>query len=157
MINTIGYKGHKETTKDGKKIAIPIPPRIVLQLKGPVLQIIITQPKLIAEKLKNKREKVPTIKVNALIDTGAFGSVITPKVVKELKLLQTGVQNVTSVQDKQARPVYFALLMFPWGSWKEVPVVSCPLEKFDCLIGRDILKHWNMIYNGNDGFITICD
>jgi len=40
---------------------------------------------------------------------------------------------------------------------KEVPVASCPLKDIDCLIGRDIQMHWNLTYNGKDGFIIICD
>ena len=40
---------------------------------------------------------------------------------------------------------------------KEIPIVSCPLKNFDCLIGRDILLHWHFTYNGPDGSVVICD
>ena len=92
-----------------------------------------------------------------MIDTGASGSVITPRVAEQLELIHTGYQKVSSVQDEQNRPVYYAMIRFPWGKGKEIPMVSCPLKNFDCLIGRDILQHWYLTYHGTDGSITICD
>jgi len=95
--------------------------------------------------------------VNALIDTGASGTVITPRVADQLGLVHTGFQKVFSVQDEQQRPVYYGIIIFPWGIGKEIPIVSCPLKNFDCLIGRDILLYWHFTYNGPDGSIVICD
>ncbi len=95
--------------------------------------------------------------MNALIDTGASSTVITPRVADQLRLVHTGFQKVSSVQDEQQQPVYYGFIIFPWGSGKETPIVSCPLKKFDCLIGRDILLHWHFTYNGPDGSFVICD
>lgn len=158
MIITIPFGGHRQQD-DGKgnKILIPMHPSVVLQNQGAIIPVTISHPKSVIEKLTSEGKPTPSIRVNALIDTGAFGTVITPKVAEELKLIQTGTQTITSVQDKQERPVYFATIHFHWGVGKEVSVASCPLTGFDCLIGRDILMHWNITYNGKDGFIIICD
>ncbi|NQS99432.1 MAG: aspartyl protease family protein [candidate division Zixibacteria bacterium] len=157
MINTIRYVGEGEVEKDGKKEIIQIHPAIILKDNGAFIQVSITHPRIIQEKLKSRGENVPAITVNALIDTGASGCVITSKVADKLNLLHTGYQTVSSVQDEQLRPVFFGFIIFPWGSGKEIQLVSCPLKKFDCLIGRDILMHWYFTYNGKDGSIVICD
>ena len=157
MINTYRYEGQREVEKDGKKSVVHIPPSVVLERMGPFIQVTITHPRPIQENFKQKGKSVPTVSVNALIDTGASSTVITPHVADQLGLVHTGFQKVSSVQDEQQRPVYYGFIIFPWGSGKEIPIVSCPLKNFDCLIGRDILLHWHLTYNGSDGSIVICD
>ena len=157
MINTYRYGGQGKVEKDGKISIIPIPPPIVLNLKGPFIKVTITHPRIIQENFKQQGKSVPIVNIDALIDTGASGTVITPRVADQLGLVHTGFQRVSSVQDEQQRPFYYGYIMFPWGSGKEIPIVSCPLRNFDCLIGRDILLHWYFTYNGRDGSIVICD
>jgi predicted aspartyl protease len=157
MINTIRYTAQGEVEKDGKKLSVLIPPSLVLNQMGAFIQVTLTHPRSVREKFKEQGKSVPTVSVNALIDTGASGSVITPKVADQLGLIHTGFQKVSSVQDEQLRPVYYGFIIFPWGMGKEIPIVSCPLKNFDCLIGRDILLHWHFTYNGPDGSIVICD
>ncbi len=158
MINTIRYGAEAEVEKEGKKSRVQIPPPIVLARMGPVIPVTITHPRIIQETLKQQGRDVPSISgVNALIDTGASNSVITPEVADKLGLVHTGYQKVSSVQDEQLRPVYYAFIMLPWGSGKEVPVVSCPLANLHCLLGREMLMHWLLAYNGSDGSIVICD
>lgn len=158
MINTFPFGGLEQVEKDGKKVLIPIQPRIILQNGGPIIPVAITHPKSVAEELLKEGKQVPTIQVRALIDTGAFSCVISPKVAKQLNLVQTGFQKITSVNNEEEQPAYFARIQFGWGKFKEVQVVSCPIKgPFDVLIGRDILVHWNFTYNGKDGYIVICD
>lgn len=157
MINTIGYGGRGVVEKDGKKIAVPIPPPVVLRQRGPLITVWITHPRKIQEILKEQGKDIASINVKALIDTGASNSVITPKVAETLGLVHTGFQKVASVQDEQDRPVFYGFVGLPWGMGKEIPLVSCPLKNFDCLLGRDILEHWCLTYNGRDGYIIICD
>jgi len=157
MINTYRYGGQGEVEKDGKKLVVQIPPPVVLNQMGAFIKVIITHPRIVQENFKQQGKSVPTVNVNALIDTGASGTVITPHVADQLGLVHTGFQRVSSVQDEQQRPVYYGFIIFPWGGGKEIPIVSCPLKKFDCLIGRDILLHWHFSYNGPDGSVVICD
>lgn len=158
MINNLKYTEQAEIEKDGKKKIISVPPNLVLNKIGPFIQVNITHPSIYHENLKKKGTKIPTINVKALIDTGASMTVISPAVADELKLVHTGFQKITSVQDEKVQPVYHGCLLFPWGSSIEaVPMVACPLKGYDCLIGRDILMHWHFTYNGPDGSITICD
>jgi len=157
MINTYRYGGEGEVEKEGKKLVVKIPPRVVLRNMGPFVQVTITHPRIIQENFKQQGKDIPIISVNALIDTGASSTVITPRVADQLGLIHTGYQKVTSVQDEQQRPVYYGFIIAPWGKGIEIPIVSCPLKNFDCLIGRDILLYWHFTYNGPDGSIVICD
>lgn len=157
MINTIRYAGKATVKKDGKQTLIQIPPSSALASSGPTLPVTITHPRITQEKFKQAGKIIESINVTALIDTGASLTIITPDVVRKLGLVQTGVQKISSVQDEQVQPVYFGFVIFPWGVAKEIPVVSCPLKGYKCLIGRDILRHWHFTYHGVDGSVVICD
>ncbi len=143
--------------KDGKKIMMPIPPKITLANRGPIIIVEITHPMAVVAKMNAEKKVPPSVRVNALIDTGAGGCIISPKVAADLQLIRTGVANITSVQDEQQRPAYFAQIMFHWGKKIEVQVAECPIKGFDCIIGRNVLMHWHFTYNGSTGQITICD
>lgn len=157
MIQSIRYGGQAKTQKDGKEVLIQVPSNVILYNIGAFLDVTVTHPRTIQEIFTKKGESVPSAKVRALIDTGASFSVISPEVADSVRLVHTGYRKVTSVQDEQERPVFFGFLLFSWGNGKEIPLVACPLRHFDCLIGRDILMHWYLTYNGPDGSIVICD
>jgi len=157
MINTIIPRVIGTIEKDGKKVNIPIPPRLALLKSGALVRVTITHPKSIIEELAKENKTPKETVVNALIDTGAASCIISPKIAEELELIQTGFRKVTSVQDEQQRPVYYCSFVLPWGSMKEISAASCPLKDMDCIIGRDIMMHWHFTYNGKDGIITICD
>lgn len=158
MIVTLPYQGFQETTKEnGEKVKTPIEPKHVLQNLSPFLDVALTHPKSIADKFRQEGKEVKSIKVRALIDTGASGCVITKRVAGELNLIQTGFQKITSVQDEQDRPVFNIQLIFHWGAAISVPAAECPIKGFDCIIGRNVISHWNMIYNGAHGYIIIND
>ena len=157
MINTYRYGGQGKMKKDGKEIIVQIPSSVVLYQMGAIIKVNITHPQIVQENFKQQGKSVPTVNINALIDTGASCTVIAPDVADQLGLVHTGFQKVSSVQDEQQQPVYYGFIIFPWGSGIESPIVSCPLKNFDCLIGRDILLHWHFTYNGHDGSVVICD
>jgi len=132
MINTLSYDGFAKPIKDknGQIIAkIPISAHLFLKNSGPLINITITHPKMVADKLQQAGKTVPRVTINALIDTGASFCAITQNVANQLMLLQTGFQNVTSVLNQQACPVFFAYFQFHWGIGKEIPVVACPLRR----------------------------
>jgi len=157
LISTYRYGGRAEVDRKGKKSVVSVPANIVLNQAGAFIEVAITHPKITREKFLEKGKAVPSVKVRALIDTGASITVITPRVAGRLGLVHTGFEKISSVQDEQEQPVYYGFIAFPWGSGKEIPIVACPLKHFDCLIGRDVLQHWHFSYNGPDGSIVICD
>lgn len=157
MITTYRYGALTEIEKDGKKVNVQVPPQFVLSQAGPIIKVSVTHPRIVQEQLKQLNKDIPTISINALIDTGASSSVITPKIATQIGLVQTGFQRVTSVHDAQDRPIFYGFILLPWGKGKEIPLVACDLKNFDCLLGRDILMHWHLTYHGTDGSIVICD
>jgi predicted aspartyl protease len=161
LIQTIKYQTpiQKIKTADGKEIPIKIPESKLLERMGALVQVTITHPRVVADVMKTQGKQIPAITVQALIDTGASSTVISPKVSSSLNLKRTGTQNVSSVQDDQERPVFFGSIIFPWRRGMEAQLVECPLRGnyFDCLIGRDVLQHWHFSYNGTDGSYVICD
>lgn len=157
MINNYRYGWQKNFQQNGNLEKLNLSPADILEIKGPFIQVTITHPRIVQEELRKKGEKVSSLQVNALIDTGASISVISTEIADKLNLMHTGYQKVFSVQDEQDQPVYYGFIIFPWGHGKEIPILCCPLKHIDCLIGRDILKHWLFIYNGVDGSMTICD
>ncbi|MFH1539004.1 MAG: retroviral-like aspartic protease family protein [bacterium] len=144
-----------KTRKQNGKITAP--PQTALLKSGPFLRVTITHPRLIQEQYKKDGKPCPEMTVQALIDTGASCSIITPDVAKKLNLHHTGFQTIASVQGSQRFPVYSGLMVFHWKAAKAVPLVACPLKVYECLIGRDILQHWHLSYNGVNGTLTICD
>lgn len=157
MINTFRYSAQTKKVQNGKVINTLIPPQIVLTNTGAFVDITITHPLSVQEKLREKGINIPSFQTRALIDTGASNSAISPTATEHLNLLHTGYQKISSVNDEQERPVYYGFLLFPWGKGKEIPLICCELKSFHCLIGRDILQHWCFTYNGADGSIIICD
>ncbi|MFQ6007525.1 MAG: hypothetical protein ACE5K8_01095 [Candidatus Zixiibacteriota bacterium] len=158
MIHRITYAGKYIKEEDGQKQTIPIDPRSALAGAGPFLEVVmIIPPKVICEKLEKEGKEIPNVRVRALIDTGASCTVILPEIAQRVGLIHTGYEKITSVQDEQRQPVYFGAILFPWGAAKEIPLVACPLKHFGCLIGRDVLLHWYLTYDGPNGTIVICD
>ncbi len=77
----------------------------------------------------------------AIWDTGATSTVITKKVVNALKLVPTGMTNVSGVSGKSQAPTYVVDVILP----NNVTVVNVNVlegigESFDVLIGMDIIQ-----------------
>jgi predicted aspartyl protease len=157
-IFNIRYGGRGRRRVNGGEEEVVLPPALVLQRVGAfVHQVTITHPQSVADIMENEGREVPSASVRALIDTGAFSTIITPEVAEQLALVHTGQQTIRSVQDEQEQPVYFGRIIFPWGGAADIPIAACPLEGIDCLVGREILSRWHFTYNGPDGSVTICD
>ena len=130
MIQTIKYQTPVQVIKtpDGKQIPVKVPEGKVLQRMGALVQVTVTHPRIIAEAMQKEGKQIPAITVQALIDTGASSTVISPKISEHLNLKKTGSQKVSSVQDEQERSVFFGRIVFPWNTGMEAPLVECPLR-----------------------------
>lgn len=157
MIHRIVYGGKGKTIEGGKETEVQLRPAAVLAHTGPFLQVEIRPPLAVIRQLETDSKPIPSIQVRALIDTGAAFSVVTPDVAREAGMIHTGYVDITSVQNTQRQPVYFGTIWFPWNRAKEAPIAVCPLKTHRCLIGRDVLQHWYLTYDGANGTIVICD
>ena len=99
---------------------------------------------------------------NGLIDTGASITIVNPQLAETYKLRYTGPENITAVGHTGKYPGYAAAISFPARKLKPFDVgriVACPLASpaMSCLLGRDILRYWELTYNGESGEVTIRD
>jgi predicted aspartyl protease len=98
--------------------------------------------------------------VTALIDTGASITVINPEVAQTCKLRQTGFAQLLTAGSSGRYPEHAAAISFPNSGLKSfgaIKVVACPIvrQPYSCLIGRDILSKWILIYDGITGRVEI--
>ena len=100
---------------------------------------------------------VPPIWVTALLDTGASCSVIDSSVVGSLKLIQAGTMEGHTPSTTAALHtfnLYDVCLAFAKPQVKAIsmnlPVAEANLstQGFLALIGRDVLQHCLLVYNG---------
>lgn len=126
---------------------------------GPLISVLIMPPKPIQAILTHKGRPHPGVPTIALIDTGASLTGATPSVIQRANLRFTGFSPLQSALGSQERRVYFGEIHFPWGAHMAAPIAECELDglPFECIIGRDTMKNWVMIYDGIAGIVTITD
>jgi predicted aspartyl protease len=96
------------------------------------------------------------IETDALIDTGAQRTVLSPEAVRKAGLSKINETDVRGVGGVVKAGVYVASLQFPRCdlSGIEVLEVSCcelPHILYHCLLGRDVLSRWKFVYDGPTG------
>lgn len=123
-----------------------------LRESGPACQVVIQPSEPVIEKLKAENKRIPRVSVLALIDTGASTTAVSHKVVKKLKLVPRGTARVyTSHKKPETRNEFDISLSFDARTCLTiVKVLDATLQShdIDCLIGRDVLEHGVLTYNG---------
>lgn len=124
---------------------------------GPIIKIEISDP--------SDRSKAAVI--NGLIDTGAAFTAINPKLAQSCGLIQRGQKKIhvpgdIHPDDAKVYPEFAAAIRFPGSDLPGLRVhgvVGCSIFEthFSCLIGRDILKYWEVTYSGSLGQFSIRD
>lgn len=138
----------------------PNPTRLLVE--GPHIEIRISTTRYEFDQGMTVGLDYRELLVHALIDTGASPTVINPQIASTCKLLQTDWKDLTAVGGMTGRfPAYAAAISFPntkLPGFDSIRVVACPIIKqplFSCLIGRDILRKWRMVYDGPNGELDI--
>lgn len=130
-----------------------------LRENGPICSVVLKPSDPTTEKLKIEKNKIPSIKVLALIDTGASSTAISQKVVDKLNLFPRGTAKVyTSNKASEIRHEFDVALEFDSDSYLPIlKVLSANLQdhSIDCLIGRDVLQYGLLIYNGVEKQVTL--
>lgn len=123
-----------------------------LRQTGPVVQVQIGIGSALEQHLRSKQQSVPpTVAAQALIDTGATGTVVNPGIVSSLNLNPVGSTLIHTASSSNVRcSQYLVRLHFPTGVVAEALAISAPLhgQPIECLVGRDVLRHGVLIYNG---------
>lgn len=97
---------------------------------------------------------------HALIDTGASITAVDQGVLEQLGLFPTGVVTVATPAGPALQPVYTCEISFPGTPIPRLPfnrVIGSQISDlgYTALIGRDVLRYFQLVYNGPDGFGTL--
>lgn len=124
---------------------------------GPIVKI----------RIGNPSDPSKTAIVAALVDTGAAFTAINPQLAQSCQLIQRGQKKIrvlgnTKLQDAREYPEFAASISFPGSDLRDFRahgVVACQIfeTQFSCLIGRDLLKYWELTYSGTLGQFSIRD
>ena len=124
---------------------------------GPIVKIEIGNPS----------DPSRVARVNALVDMGAAFTAMNPRLAENCGLIQRGQKKIhvpgnTGPDDARVYPEFAASVHFPDSdllSFRVHGIIACPIfeTQFSCLIGRDILKYWELTYSGVLGQFSIKD
>lgn len=132
-----------------------------LHLSGPALQIQIEIPDDLAALLANESKPIPQPQTGtALIDTGASFTAVDERFLRQLGLVPVGSQPVSTPSGQSVHLLYPCKITFPGTPIPPLPfnaIIGCSLTGFGhvALIGRDLLRHFLLVYNGVEGNWTL--
>lgn len=129
--------------------------------RGPCIQVNLSIASPIAEQLLQKGESLPApVSGLALIDTGASVTCIDETAAAKLGLPPVDVVSIASASSASSQcntyPVRIDLQGLPIGI-DATKAIGAPLaaQGLVALIGRDVLSHFTLFYNGTTGQITL--
>ncbi len=140
---------------------VQFPPAIALIRQGPCVQVTIGLAQSIANQLLQQGKTLPKpVSGVALIDTGATSTCIDDAAAKQLQLPVVNVVNVASASHastpQNVYPIQIEVVGLPISI--EAPnAIGAALtpQGLLALIGRDVLQHCTLFYNGLTGEITL--
>ncbi|HKD78746.1 MAG TPA: retropepsin-like aspartic protease [Candidatus Angelobacter sp.] len=104
------------------------------------------------------------LKMRALLDTGASVTAISQTFAKHCKLFQTSKGfEITAIGARHSCGEHAGAISFPgtdlrsFDSIRIISVVFVKEPSYACLLGRDILRHWNITFDGRSKRVTITD
>lgn len=132
---------------------------------GPCIDVLVMNSREVIERGREiGLEFPPPLSIKALSDTGASVSVISKTFADHCKLRQTNAGTELRVVGTTYRVGEHAgSISFPGTelrSFDLIRIVSADFVKernFACLIGRDILRHWTISFDGRSKRVTITD
>ena len=126
---------------------------------GPVVEILLTPSAPFLQSLNIAPSEVRTIKVLAMIDTGASGTVISLGLAGQLGINPVGTTliNTPSSTNVSCHQYHVQIVFQNNVNIASIVVTEAPLQgqHIQCLIGRDVLQHGVLIYTGYDNSFTL--
>lgn len=142
-------------------------PHLNLQIGplGPVLDLQVQPSQPRTQALTAAGQAVPQpVLIRALVDTGASCTCIDPNILSSLELTPTGsipVHTPSTGNNPVNQDQYDVGLVFLHSKLQfaifSLPVIASDLQiqGIDALIGRDVLKEFLLIYDGQLGLFTL--
>ena len=137
------------------------PSGAALRQQGPRLQVEVSIHPTLAQHLQTQNQPVPAPAVGwALIDTGATLSCVDDSVIQQLHIQPVGIIQIGTAGGPQNQAQYPAQFSFPGTPFPQMnfsTVIGVHLtgQGIIALIGRDVLQHFVMIYNGGLGQVIL--
>lgn|SRR5579871_1313808 len=134
-----------------------------LQFGGPLLPVAISVHPILAQQLQAQGTALPApVGGFGLIDTGASVIAVDQSVVQQLGIPPIGIVNVGGVSGVQQQAQFPASFSFPGTGLPTISfnfVIGANLAgqqpPIIALIGRDVLRHFVLIYNGGFGQVVL--
>ena len=161
-------------TRSGQGLAPLVKPRTYvspirsprdLRLHGPRLKVMIGPPILRRSPASPSggpeiSSRAKFLETDALLDTGASRTLVTPEVVRRAGLSKINEAEIRGVGGVVKADVYVASLQFPKCGLRTIEVIEvscCGLSNilYHCLLGRDVLSRWVLAYDGSVGTWSI--
>ncbi len=144
---------------DGSKTALP--PALALQQRGPIVQVSVSVEHNIAQQLLQKGQTPPgPVTGIALIDSGASSTCIDDDAAQKLNLPAIDVVTVASAShaatQQNVYPIQIEVAGLPI-TISAPKAIGAPLaaQGLLLLIGRDVLQHCTLFYNGPSGNFSL--
>ena len=128
-------------------------------------------PPQIAEVLTQQGQPIPAgVAGLALIDTGATMTCVHEQILTSLGLNPIGVATNGTANGPVRQNIYPARVVFPEAGWtvdvSQVVGVNLtgqqivlapdrPAQPIIALLGRNLLQHWQLVWNGPGGYWTV--
>ena len=123
-----------------------------LEQVGPVVEVRLAVGRALEAVLQKQGQEVPTaLTVRGMIDTGATETVIAQDIPGQLGLKPVGIATITTASSTNVKCYEYLLrIILPNGVTGEAVAIALPLRgrHIYCLLGRDMLRHAVLIYNG---------
>lgn len=122
-----------------------------LEDEGAMIKVRVYPPTPIIKLYQSKKEKVPFVNVDGLIDTGASCTAFENQIINQLKLIARDKQTVITPNMESEQYLYDIVISL--GGYEiGIPIQAFEIDlrkqPYDVLLGRDILKRCTFIYNG---------
>jgi hypothetical protein len=131
---------------------------------GPLIDVVVmNSPDVFEAWQAAGLECPPPVKMKALLDTGAAVTIISKVFARHCKLLQTGESYIKALGalhrcGEHAGTITFANTdLHPTETIRIVSGDFIREPHFSCLIGRDIMRHWKITFDGPSKRVTITD
>ena len=133
-----------------------------LARKGPTIDVIVRPSTafLSAQKEQGSDAEVPAVRSLMLVDTGASGSAVDLEIIEKLGLQPTGAISIATPSHEHHDVLTYDIdLIIEQNQFhlSDVPVFATGLKNqgIHGLIGRDVLQHMLLVYNGYSGDFTL--
>lgn len=155
----IGFPGTPKEDQPNQVAVKPDPD--ALAKDGSTLEVEVHVTDRHAKILEDNNENIPSPQSGkGLIDTGASISAIDVETLQELNISPIGATKVSTPSGEDMQELYAVKFSFPGKGLPDMTslnVLGSNLKKQNicALIGRDILRHCLLVYDGTSGSIML--